>query len=104
MKTLEFPFTKKSWTHELIKREGPVVLVRRHKQGHMAHFEVILLRERLEETFQRAGREIHMPYREVYPSSEDWGTYGFTFPSAEREKAEKKFDKLCTRRLGSAEK
>jgi hypothetical protein len=76
---LEFPFTKRGFLHELVKREGLVCLVRRSRIGHPdipPHYEVVKLRQmpgRVWPTGQVS------PPSEVYPESESWGVYGFTY-------------------------
>jgi hypothetical protein len=97
MQRLQSPFTKKGWTHELAQREGPVALTRRHKNGRCLNFEVVTLIERPASTFTRAGNEIRVPCREVYPSSEQWGTYGFTFQAKDESRARMKFRALVDR-------
>jgi hypothetical protein len=65
--------------------------------------EVVFLRQRQEETFERRGQEIQMPAREVYPGDEDLGTYGFTYrtlgePEHDGWTATGRFDWLCNGR------
>ena len=95
---LHFPFRKNGFTHEIVRREGPVLLVRRHRQGAPAHFEVVLVRTMPPNQF------VSHPY-EKYPSNEDWGTYGFTYPSLEHAvhgwTAAKRFDWLVAGRKES---
>lgn len=73
---IEFPFTKNGWVHELVERRGVIAVVRRSKGTLPAHFEVVRLR------VMKPTRFIADPY-EKYPSSEDWGTYGFTYRTIE---------------------
>ena len=88
-KTLEFPFKRDGFTHELIKREGLVCLVKRSKPAHW-HYEVIKLRIRsAEEAFGK-----FYPERETYPSDEEWGTNGFTFVCTDLERANECFQCL----------
>jgi len=96
MRQLDFPFTKNGWTHELLRREGLVCLVRRHKKGGSSqHFEVVVLKEREERTFERAGSVLTLKAQEVYPSNEEWGKYGFTYRSPKE--AQKRFESLLER-------
>jgi hypothetical protein len=76
MKTEIFPFTSSGFTHELLEQSGQVCLVHRHKEGSQEHFEVVVLRWRKEHTWPN-GKVSPAGYG--YPSSEDWGTYGFTY-------------------------
>jgi hypothetical protein len=80
-KPLTFPFTKSGFTHELIKRDGLVCLVRRTRVGYPdtpAHYEVVRLRQAPERLSPRG--EV-LPAAEAYPRSEAWGSYGFTLPN-----------------------
>ena len=42
-------------------------------------YEVIKIRKREAESFKRLGKSIELPLREVYPSDNNWGLYGWTF-------------------------
>jgi hypothetical protein len=78
-KRLEFPFVKNGFTHELIKRDGLVCLVKRTRVGYpelVPHYEVVKLRH-ADSFTDRLGNFI--PACEVYPKTEDWGKYGFTY-------------------------
>lgn len=94
IKTLEFPFRKKGWQHELLKREGLLCLVRRSKKGVPAHFEVVKLRQQRARSFMRNAQRIELAAMELYPSDKDWGTYGFTYRLEELPKAEARFRAL----------
>jgi hypothetical protein len=82
MITLEFPFTRDGFTHELVERDGRVCLVRRSKPDHW-HYEVVLLAIEHDKTI----RGVFYPEHERYPSSEAWGTHGFTYRSGELQQA-----------------
>jgi hypothetical protein len=82
MITLEFPFTRDGFIHELLERVGRVCLVRRSKPTHW-HYEVVQLAIEPDKTI----RGVFYPEHERYPSPEAWGTYGFTYRSDEPERA-----------------
>ncbi len=42
-------------------------------------YEVIKIRIRKVESFKRFGTLIELPLREIYPSDNNWGFYGWTF-------------------------
>lgn len=90
MKTLEFPFIKNGFNHELLKREGLVCLVKRSKPAHW-HFEIIKLKVAPQGIIM--GKEY--PEREIYPNDEDFGTLGFSIPSNRSEEANAAFRGLA---------
>ncbi len=57
--------------NNLVERKGNVAIY----QGPYQDFEVIVIRVAEESVF--AGKVV--PRREVYPSAESWGTYGWTY-------------------------
>lgn len=42
-------------------------------------YEVINIRKREAESFKRFGKLIEIPFREIYPTDNNWGLYGCTF-------------------------
>ena len=81
-------FHSKGFSHRLVKRSGMVALFERNHvkiPGPTPHFEVVVLKNQPAYTIHGAD----VPAKEAYPSSEQWGTYGFTFKH--REHAEAKF-------------
>lgn len=87
MITLKTAFTKKGWTFEQIARQGMIAIYHRTK-GRVEDWEVVRIQS-------HNGREIageKFPPSEYYPSSETWGTHGWTYTS--RELAERKMEKL----------
>ena len=42
-------------------------------------YEVIKIRKREAESFKRFGKSIELPLREIYPTDNNWGLYGWTF-------------------------
>jgi hypothetical protein len=83
-KPLNFQFRKSGFLLELIKRDGLVCLVKRSRIGFPyipPHYEVVKLRQNPAWTTPTG---IHMPPSETYPSSQTWGTYGFTYKSLDK--------------------
>ena len=87
---LTFPFRRDGFLHELLEQDGPSCLVRRSKGGRQIHFEVVLLQWRTARTWPNGD---FTPEGWHYPSSERWGTYGWTY--TELAKARQKYDELC---------
>ncbi len=56
------------------------------------YYEVIKIRKREAESFKRFGTLIELPLREIYPTDNNWGLYGWTFE--ELKSAEVYFIKL----------
>jgi hypothetical protein len=78
-KRLEFPFARNGFTHELIKRDGRVCLVKRTRVGFPEvppHYEVVKLRHVSE---RKSPRGEVLPASEAYPQTASWGKYGFTY-------------------------
>jgi len=79
--------------NRLVERKGNVAIY----QGPYQDFEVIVIRVAEESVF--AGKVV--PRREVYPSAESWGTYGWTYsPNSHAdplEAARKKMKQLARR-------
>jgi hypothetical protein len=74
--TVKFPFKRDGFLHELISKDGSVCLVRRSKGNRQTHFEVVVLQWSNGRTWP-SGRI--SPDGWHYPSSEQWGTYGWTY-------------------------
>ena len=89
MKLLPEKFTKKGFKHVLIKREGRVALYKRYQQESIKtlHYEVVVIS-------QHNGIHIEGNYiepGELYPSTSQWGSFGWTFGKNQLEQAEEKF-------------
>lgn len=84
MKTLETEFTKKSWSHKQIKREGNLAIYERGKEGVMPHYEAIRIKSH--NGFPLPTGE-HTGPAEYYPGDEAWGVDGFTFPTLSQAEA-----------------
>lgn len=76
MTTLKARFTKSGFELEQVERIGNVAIYRRWKTGQSPHYEVVRIRSR--EAREVFGKEFEAG--EYYPSSEEWGTYGWTYP------------------------
>lgn len=93
MTFLPTQFTKSGWTFQQVKREGNVAIFQRSKGGKQAHFEVVRVQHH--EAFKFPGRDVETPAGEHYPSSEQWGTHGWTHNMIED--AERKFSELVAK-------
>lgn len=80
-------FVKNQYNHLQIKRVGDLAIYKRWKHS-INHFEVILITRH--EGYEMGGVAIEPA--ELYPSSSQWGTHGFTCPTIEL--AEKKLEDL----------
>lgn len=100
MKTIPEKFTKKGFKHQLIKREGKVAIYRRHgtESTKTFHYEVVVINTHngihIEGNYIEPG--------ELYPSSSQWGTFGWTFSKEQLKEAEEKF-LLVKKQLKEAE-
>ncbi len=56
-------------------------------------YEVIKIRKREAEAFKRFSKLIELPLREIYPTDNNWGLYGWTFEDLKG--AEVCFIELC---------
>ena len=105
MKLLPETFTKKSFLHQQVWREGNVAIYKRFKEGGTPHYETIIIREVSASSYSvdevKAGqfktRVIERERGEVYPSSEQWGYMGWTYGSYEeaRARAQKLLEKAA---------
>ena len=91
-KPIDNEFFGRGFIHRLIKRQGMVALFERwHRElpDGLHHFEVVRLRN--SDAYVVAG--VTIPAQETYPSSESWGTDGFTYST--RVHAEAKFASIA---------
>lgn len=86
---LPLEFTRNGWNHVQIMRAGHACVYRRWRDGGKPHLEVILV-TRTKETEFPPG--VIRPAGERYPSSEDWGSKGWTYNH--ESDAMKKFEEL----------
>src|SRR5258708_4583382 len=64
-------------------RDGPIAIYERSRPGREPHeFELVVIREQKERVLLDGSI---IPAREAYPNSENWGTYGWSFPFSQRE-------------------
>ena len=82
-------FRKDQADFKLLKREGDVALLQKIR-GDYCGFEVVVIQKH--NGYEMMGKVV--PPSEFYPSSEQWGTYGFSFLPSDREGAERKFQEL----------
>jgi hypothetical protein len=87
MDILETEIKYQGRTLKQIKREGNVAL---YQMENPYGYEVVIIRT--EKGREKFGK--FYPEHEAYPSSEEWGTYGWTYRPDELEKAEKRFASL----------
>lgn len=82
-------FSIKGFNYKQIHRDYEWAIYERHRIGSdHPHYEVIRIRK-------HNGYSVgdgHIEPSEYYPSSEEWGTYGFTF--SDKQDAFDKFDRL----------
>ncbi len=80
MNTVPTEFDQNGFHHSLVHRRGQVACYRRTRKGGKArHFETVIIRTHKESVIQTAKGPFVYPAGEHYPSSERWGTDGFTF-------------------------
>ena len=88
---LETEFYSRGFCHKLVRRAGFVATYARWRRSNpekVIHYEVIIIRRQKAHTHN----EIEYPEREVYPTSEHWGTYGWTYRDEAQARA--KFEAL----------
>lgn len=75
LRALKTEFVRDGFTHGLVTRQNNVAILVRSKNG-VEHFEVVRVKARKPNPNypNPDGAELV----EAYPSSEDWGTFGFT--------------------------
>ncbi|SRR6266496_806563 len=89
MLTVPERFKEYGFDLQQIKREGRVVLFKRWKERiptMQPHYDLVILRVAKEHTFPNGKT---YPEREVMPTNEQWGTYGWSY--VKLEDAEKNF-------------
>lgn len=76
MKTLPLEFKRDGFTHKQVVRDGNVAIYERTKPEHsQPHYEVVIIREHK----ARDTGNFKVEAGEHYPSSEEWGIYGWTY-------------------------
>lgn len=84
-------FSENQFRFKQVFREGDLAIYEK-RQGKLSPcFEVVAIRRH--DGYEIAGNKV--PPSEIYPSSENWGTHGFTCPTIEA--AHKKISKLRRR-------
>lgn len=77
MKPIETEFRKNGFHHKQLKRVGNVAIYERWADGHSKrHYEVVMIQFNGARSFPNGTT---YPASEGYPSSEQWGTYGWTY-------------------------
>jgi hypothetical protein len=86
-------------TYKQIKRRGQVALYELSVKGELRGFEVIVIQ--IHAAGERFGK--WYPTREGFPSSESWGTSGFSYLASNKDGAERRFAELIGRAKGRAD-
>jgi hypothetical protein len=88
---LPFPFSRNRFRHDLLARDDMVCLVARTNElTDSVHWEVVVLQP----AYPFRSPPGSPPDHEAYPTSEDWGTHGWTYTS--RLDAEQKYRSLAS--------
>jgi hypothetical protein len=82
-------FKRHGFDFELICRVGPIAIYKRSRRNHSLSFEVVVLRPTPERTLPDGTI---VPAKERYPTSLEWGEYGWSCTSLDR--AQAKFRQL----------
>lgn len=89
MKTLALEFDRNGWHHKSLLRLDDVAIYERWKDTSANHhFEVIIIKACKE----RESKGIVFKAQELYPSDNQFGDMGWTFPTLE--KAQARYDEL----------
>jgi len=83
---LETEFYSKGFCFKLVRRAGFVALYERWRRScpeKVIHYEVVIITPR--KSYMLAG--ITIPAREYYPSSEEWGSKGWTYRDEDQARA-----------------
>ena len=75
MKTLPLAFDKDHFAYAQIDRSPTAAIYSQSQDGKVVAYEVVRIRVKAADEVM--GRQV--PEREVYPSSREWGTYGWTY-------------------------
>lgn len=101
MKPLPEQYELNKWHYKVLKRDGDVVLVSQSKvenlpaSGTAAAYEVFVVQKQKAREFMASGKPIVLEAKEMPPSTELWGTLGWTYPT--REAADAGFAKTVAR-------
>ena len=87
-KPLKEEFTRKGFTHLLVKREGDKAIYAQKKGKRIFAYEVVIIRRHDGYTLA----DTYIEPAETYPSDSEWGIFGYTFSDLTR--AEEKFKKI----------
>ena len=92
MKKIEKAFTSKNFSHKQIHREGDLAIYERHHDTtpENKHYEVVKIQSH---NGYAIGGQMY-PASEFYPSSNGWGSDGYTCVS--KENAYKRLDKMIS--------
>lgn len=92
-KPLPVEFTENGFVHRQIKRRGMLAIYERTK-GASVHFEVIRIgaHDGRKITDPKTGKTTEIAPAETYPTANQWGSLGWTYPDEDRARA--KFSEL----------
>lgn len=77
MQLLTTAFEDRTFRYTQVERHGDVaIFAQRHKEGKVTRYEVVRVRVQPEHTWPNGTTS---PEREVYPNSNAWDTWGWTF-------------------------
>ena len=85
MRILEETFISKGFRFTQMKRNDNFAIYLKESNVALDNalyyfcYEVIKIRKREAEAFKRFGKLIELPLREIYPTDNNWGLYGWTF-------------------------
>lgn len=82
-------FRRHGYEFERINRIGPIAIYKRSRCNRVVSFEVLVLRATPERTLPDGTI---VPAKERYPTSSEWGEYGWSCTSLDR--AQSKFEEL----------
>lgn len=100
MKQLPEKYSKYGYNFKLLKRNDKVAIYSQSthpdlpEDGKACDYEVIVIQRQKANTFKRGDTEIAVEAREMVPSTEEWGTKGWTL--ATKEAAYAKFDEITS--------
>lgn len=108
MKTAPEIFIKDGFKFQQIERVDSVAIYRKSKEGAggpIVSFEVMEIRNQKAATVTMNGVEVDFPERESLPTSNEWGSRGWTFPreDAARLKLVDVLDLVADRRVKQTE-
>jgi hypothetical protein len=87
MNTIPTRYSKHGWRFKLVERTAKAAIYSQSRHpdlpegGKASAYELVRIRKRKERTFERAGVSVKVEAGEYLPSTEEWGSQGWTFPT-----------------------